>query len=93
MAAGQTTIVETDLGVPFPRELFSLGHVALPFPVSDGLYGAQPDPADDFGVRLGAVSTRGEFGVLLVGLDTFSRVTWNPFFDALVAKLDEVIAD
>jgi alpha-beta hydrolase superfamily lysophospholipase len=93
MAAGETTMVETDLKVPFPRELFSLGHVALPFPASDGLYGALPDPADDVGIRLGAVSTRGEFGVLLVGLDTFSRVTWNPFFDALLAKLDEVIAD
>jgi hypothetical protein len=91
MDAGSTTIVEADLGVPYPRDLFSLGHVALPFPPTDGLYGGDPDPADQFGIRLGIVATRGELGVLVVGLDTFSRVTWNPFFGAMLAAIDTTI--
>jgi alpha-beta hydrolase superfamily lysophospholipase len=88
MDAGSTTILETALSEPYPRSLFSLGHVALPFPATDGVYGGAPDPADEFGVRLGLLATRGELGVLLVGLDTFSRVSWNPFFDAMLATID-----
>jgi alpha-beta hydrolase superfamily lysophospholipase len=91
MDAGSTTIVEANLGVPYPRDLFSLGHVALPFPPTDGLYGGDPDPNDQFGIRLGIVATRGELGVLVVGLDTFSRVTWNPFFGAMLEAIDATI--
>ena len=31
------------LGLSYPRGFYSLSHVALPFPVSDALYGAEPD--------------------------------------------------
>ena len=41
------------LGLTFRRDVFSLSHVALPFPLSDGLYGLEPDPAEDFGISLG----------------------------------------
>ena len=77
------------LGLAWPRDIFSLSHVALPFPPEDGLYGNAPDPADDFGVRLGAIAVRGERGVLAVGLDFFSRVTWNPFFPYMLDRVTE----
>lgn len=85
--AGSTTVEERTLGLAWPRDVFSLSHVALPFPPQDGLYGNEPDPADDFGVRLGALAVRGERGVLAVGLDSLSRVTWNPFFPYVLDRV------
>lgn len=77
------------LRLAWPREVFSLSHVALPFPPEDGLYGNAPDPSDDFGVRLGAIAVRGERGVLAVGLDFFSRVTWNPLFPYMLDRVTD----
>jgi alpha-beta hydrolase superfamily lysophospholipase len=85
--AGTSAVDETPLGLAWPRDVFSLSHVALPFPPQDGLYGNEPDPADDFGVRLGAIAVRGERGVLAVGLDSLSRVTWNPFFPYVLDRV------
>jgi hypothetical protein len=79
----------TPLAAEWPRDTFSLSHVALPFPPQDGLYGATPDPRDDFGVRLGAAAMRGERGALVIGLDTFARVTSNPFFPDLLARVTQ----
>lgn len=77
------------LDTAWPREVFSLSHVALPFPPADGLYGAEPDPADDFGAQLGAIAVRGERGVLAVGFDSLSRVTSNPFFPYVLLRVTE----
>jgi hypothetical protein len=35
----------------YPAGLYSLSHVALPFPTSDALYGLTPDPTEDFGIQ------------------------------------------
>ncbi|MGH2343111.1 alpha/beta hydrolase [Segnochrobactraceae bacterium EtOH-i3] len=80
------------LGVDYPADVFSLSHVALPFPVTDSLYGATPDPDDgDFGVHLGAIAARGERGALIVNLDSLLRTSFNPFFDQLIARIDREI--
>jgi alpha-beta hydrolase superfamily lysophospholipase len=87
--AGEREEGLTTPGLAWPRDVFSLSHVALPFPATDGLYGNAPDPAEDFGARLGAIAIRGERGVLAVGLDSLSRVTWNPFFPYLLSRVTE----
>ena len=38
---------ETALGLAWPAEVFSLSHVAIPFPEGDDLYGRLPEPAAD----------------------------------------------
>ena len=43
-------------------------------------YGADPDPSEDFGIRLGTIAARGEVGALIVSLDTLLRMSSNPFF-------------
>lgn len=86
-ALAETAPVMHDLGKPYPRDIFSLTHIAIPFPVSDGLYGGAPDPADETGVNLGANASRGERGVLSVGLDTLMRLSWNPFYDYMAEKI------
>lgn len=89
--AGATAERAEPLGLAWPRESFSLSHVALPFPPEDGLYGAAPDPREDFGVRLGALAPRGERGVLVVGAEALARITSNPFFPYLRGRVAEGI--
>jgi alpha-beta hydrolase superfamily lysophospholipase len=89
--AGSTVEETRPTDLAYPRDVFSLSHVALPFPLSDGLYGTEPDPADGFGATLGNLSSRGETGVLVVGLDLFARLTSNPFFSYQARRIDEVI--
>jgi alpha-beta hydrolase superfamily lysophospholipase len=89
--AGADTEQEHALALTFPPGVFSLSHVALPFPLSDGLYGLEPDPADDYGIALGTVAPRGERGALIVSLDTLLRMSSNPFFPYLLARIEEGI--
>ena len=67
--------------------MFSLSHIALPFPTSDGLYGIDPDPAEDFGVNLGALAVRGERGTLIVNQDFLTRMSSNPFFPYMLERI------
>lgn len=87
--AGAVTEQTRDLGLAFPPGLFSLSHVALPFPIYDALYGLQPDGEENFGVNLGAIAPRGERGVLIVDLDALVRVSSNPFFPYILERLGE----
>jgi alpha-beta hydrolase superfamily lysophospholipase len=90
--AGATSEQTRALGLVFPPGIFSLSHVALPFPMSDSLYGMKPDPSEDFGIHLGAIAPRGERGVLIVNLDTLLRTSSNPFFPYVQERIDQVIA-
>lgn len=87
--AGAVNERTRDLDLAFPPGLFSLSHVALPFPMNDALYGLQPDDQESFGVNLGAIAPRGERGVLIVDLDALVRVSSNPFFPYLLERLDQ----
>jgi alpha-beta hydrolase superfamily lysophospholipase len=89
--AGATVETTRPLDLAYPADVFSLSHVALPFPLDDGLYGMRPDPNDDFGINLGAMATRGERGALIVSLDSLLRMTSNPFFPYLLERIDEGI--
>ncbi|HRZ59957.1 MAG TPA: alpha/beta hydrolase, partial [Rubrivivax sp.] len=69
--------------------VFSLSHLAIPFPLSDSLYGMRPDASDEyFGAHLGEMATRGERGTLIVSIDTLARMSSNPFFDYLMERID-----
>src|SRR4029450_259043 len=77
------------LGLAFPTDIFSLSHVALPFPMNDSHYGMQPDNSDEFGVNLGAIAPRGERGVLILNLDALLRPSSNPFPAYLLERIEE----
>jgi hypothetical protein len=87
--AGAVTEQVRELALAFPAGIFSLSHVALPFPMSDALYGMEPDKTEDFGVNLGSIAPRGERGVLIVNLDALLRVSSNPFFPYLLERIEE----
>jgi alpha-beta hydrolase superfamily lysophospholipase len=85
--AGATMERTRPLGLAYPSDVFSLSHVALPFPPSDGLYGFDPDPAEDYGINLGAIAARGERGALIISLDSLLRQSSNPFFDYMLERI------
>jgi hypothetical protein len=89
--AGTTGERVRPLGLAWPREVYSLSHVALPIPVTDGLYGLDPDPEENFGVQLGALAPRGERGVLAIAPDALLRLTSNPFFPYLLERIEKGI--
>ena len=87
--AGARTESVRPLGMSFPSDTYSLSHIALPFPVGDGLYGSRPDPNENFGIQLGTVTPRGERGVLVTSLDSLMRLTSNPFFPYVAQRIEE----
>lgn len=89
--AGATTEQTRSLDLEFPLEVFSLSHLALPFPMDDPLYGMRPGNNDEFGVNLGALAVRGERGALIISLDSLSRLSSNPFFPYMAERIAEVI--
>lgn len=89
--AGTVAENSRPLGLSFPPGVYSLSHVALPFPMNDSLYGLFPDPAEDFGIHLGALAPRGERNVLIVSMDSLLRISFNPFFPYMLGRIEEGI--
>lgn len=79
---GETT---SDYIGEWPAGIFSLSHVALPFPPEDPVYGG-PAAGESPGIQLGSLDLRGERGVLLVSGTDLLRLRWNPFYDYLQAR-------
>jgi hypothetical protein len=91
-AANAADFHTDDLPLEWPRGVFSLGHVALPFPPDDPVYGLDGAPDDSLPrYNIGAVAARGENGALVVSLATFARLRSNPFFEVIRAKVRETL--
>jgi pimeloyl-ACP methyl ester carboxylesterase len=79
---GDRISTESGLGFEWPDGVYSLSHVAIPFPAEDSLYGGRPPPKAQ-GLHLGNVALRGERGVLNVSASEMLRLRWNPFYPYL----------
>lgn len=88
-AAGLQEERETPLSLEFPRGVFSLSHIALPFPVNDPTYGLEPDESEFYGIRLGNLNFRGETKTLALASDTNQRLHANPFYSYMEKRIDE----
>lgn len=84
--AGASEFSVAELPFEWPAGVFSVGHVSLPFPVDDPVYGLSA-PATEPRFNLGAISAKGESGALVVGLGTFARLRSNPFFEVIRANI------
>ena len=88
----QAGVSERDLPFEWPRGILSLGHVALPFPVDDPLYGLEgPPEGSPTRYNLGTFPARGENGALVVPLGQFARMRSNPFFGVIRATVRETL--
>ena len=79
-----------DLGLEWPDNVFSLSHVAIPFPPDDPIYG-RAGSGGDHGLLIGALEPRGERQLLLVSADLFLRLRHNPFFSYVEERLIEEV--
>jgi alpha-beta hydrolase superfamily lysophospholipase len=91
VAAGKVEETRRDLELSYPPGVFSLSHIALPFPIDDSLYGIEPQGPPEFGVHLGAIFPRGERNTLIVSTDALVRMSCNPFHPLVMEKIDAVI--
>ena len=82
---------EVALNMRWPRGIYSLSHVAMPFPVDDPLYGTNPSKATYNHVQLGNVYMRGERNVLRISEQDLMRLRCNPFWDYVESRIKNTI--
>ena len=87
-APGTTTATQRTLDISYPADIFSLSHVAVPFPMDDALYGVNPVKDEYFGIHLGTLAPRGERGALIVSMDFITRMSANPFYPLMIERID-----
>ena len=81
LAAGELEPVIEVTNHVWPRGIYSLSHIAVPFPTDDEVYGDGSRLSDDDpGFAFGALAPRGEQGVLRLTPAYFLRTRYNPFF-------------
>ena len=85
--AGEVEAQTTALDQPYPPTIFSLSHIAMPFPMDDPLYGVEPT-SNEYGVNLGSIVARGERGALLLSMDGLYRLSANPFYPYMMKKIE-----
>ena len=81
--AGGRDVNVTPVPLAWPAGVLSLGHVAVPFPVDDPVYGLYPGEGPGPRFPLGAFDARGESGALVVPLGMLARLRCNPFFGVI----------
>jgi alpha-beta hydrolase superfamily lysophospholipase len=89
--AGQSEVHETFPDLKWPKHVYSLSHVALPFPADDPIYGGDVS-ADSPGLQLGNLAMRGERDTLQIPASTMLRIRWNPFYDFMENRLVEFLS-
>lgn len=75
------------LGLAWPQGVVSVGHVALPFPPDDPVYGFADGSGANGVPSLGTWLLRGEEGAVTFPLGAFTRLRSNPFWPVVA---DEV---
>lgn len=71
----------------WPRDLVSLGHVALPFMPDDPVYGIAPGSGHAGVPSIGSWQLRGESGATTISLGSLTRVRSNPFWSLIDADV------
>lgn len=86
--SGEVTRQATEL--VWPDEIFSLSHLALPFPPDDPIYGAQR-PMPQKMIYLGRPELLGEVGLLAVSPTVLLRLRHNPFYGYLHDRVERFL--
>ena len=75
------------LELDWPAGLVSLGHVALPFPADDPVYGFVRGSGRDGIPSIGSWLLRGENGAITISLGSLTRLRSNPFWPLIDADV------
>ena len=84
-------ISEELLDLRWPDRVFSLAHVAVPFPPDDPLYGEKPPVPPVFTLHVGSLDPIGEKHVLNIPPSQLIRIRHNPFHDYMLQRITQVI--
>ena len=87
---GSQSSSETPLA--WPTNLVSLGHVALPFPPDDPVYGFLPGSGHNGIPSIGSWLLRGENGAVTITLGALTRLRSNPFWTLIDEEVGELVA-
>lgn len=78
------------LDLHWPRNLYSLSHLAMPISSYDPLYGGKDAPKSP-GIQLGHLVVYGETSVLEISGTSLLRQRWNPFHDYIKQRVLEFL--
>lgn len=81
----------SDTPLAWPANLVSLGHVALPFPPDDPVYGFLPGSGRNGVPSIGSWLLRGENGAITITLGSLTRLRSNPFWTLIDEKVGTLI--
>lgn len=81
-------MIDRPLDLLWPDGVYSLSHVAIPFPPDDPLYGT--GVTSNF--NIGDMSMRGERNVLLIPADEMLRLRHNPMHDFMIERILEFVS-
>lgn len=84
---GEITATTRETNFSWPNEVYSLSHVALPFPPDDPIYGGEAKNKSP--INLGNLALRGEKKTLRVSGNNMLRLRWNPFYSYLENRIVE----
>ncbi len=70
----------------WPVGVYSLSHIALPFPADDPLYGVS-DAVASPGIALSKITLHGERGVINIPASEMLRLKYNPFYPYLEQRV------
>ena len=90
-AARSGEIQTIAIGLHWPAGIFSLSHVAIPFPPDDAIYGRRLPQPGKFGINLGSIEPRGERGLLRTSFEQLMRLRYNPFFPYVEQRIIETV--
>lgn len=91
-AAQSDTVTMQETGLAWPRDVYSLAHIALPFPAEDPLYGDGSRTSLN-GLNLGRAILRGEKGRLQIPDSAMTRQHWNPFYPYMEGRILDFVED
>jgi hypothetical protein len=89
--AGVPGFTDRTLAYAWPDNVYSLTHVALPFPMDDQVYGLESAKTDAGFPQLGQVHLIGESGALILPPALLQRLRSNPFYGYITSRLEGVV--
>lgn len=89
-AALSDAVTVEDIGLNWPKDVYSLSHIALPFPPYDPLYGDGTATSLD-SLNLGRAILRGEEGHLEIPDSAMTRQHWNPFYSYMERRIVDFV--
>jgi esterase/lipase len=77
LEANSRELTDSNLNFEWPDEIYSLSHIAIPFPPTDMVYGSN---STNNIFNLGRIAPRGERKMLNLDPSYFLRLRYNPFY-------------